>query len=136
MKLKLHHVGMLVSDIPAMKRLYQDRFGYHPDGDIIHDSVQTAYVQFMKLPNDSSYLEFISPDGPNSKLQRALSQGIGLHHLCYETDAIDECSAELRGRGMSLIQRPVGAVAFQGRRIAWLMGRDRVLIELVEAELR
>ena len=31
-----------------------------------------------------------------------------------------------------VIQEPTPAVAFGGRRIAWLMGDDRVLTELVE----
>ena len=123
---------MLVADIPTVKRIYQDRFGYAAHGDIVHDRVQTAYVQFMKLPHDSTYLEFISPDGPDSKLGQAMDKGGGLHHLCYVTDALEDACRHLRTTGMSLIHRPVGAVAFQDRRIAWLMGRDRILIELVE----
>jgi methylmalonyl-CoA/ethylmalonyl-CoA epimerase len=33
---------------------------------------------------------------------------------------------------MLLLQRPVPAAAFPGRRIAWLMGDDRLPVELVE----
>ena len=132
MTLRLHHLGMLVPDIAAASEVYQGRFGYERQGEIVHDPVQTAYVQFMRLPNDGTYLEFISPDGPNSKLQSALKKGIGLHHLCYVTDALEEACVDLRARGMTLIQHPVSATAFRGGRIAWLMGRDRILIELVE----
>ena len=64
MKLRLHHVGMFVADITAARRVYQDRFGYDVHGDVVHDPVQTAYVQFMRLPGDASFLEFIAPDGP------------------------------------------------------------------------
>jgi len=38
----------------------------------------------------------------------------------------------LRSGGFFLIAAPVPAVAFDGRRIAWLLGRDRSLVELVE----
>jgi len=132
MKLRLHHVGMLVADIAVARRVYQDRFGYDVHGDIVHDPGQTAYVQFMKLPGDTTFLEFIAPDGPGSKLADALNKGVGLHHLCYATETLDESCDYLRQQGMSLVRRPVGAVAFHGRRIAWLMGRDRMLVELVE----
>jgi hypothetical protein len=33
---------------------------------------------------------------------------------------------------MVVIHRPTPAVAFGGRRIAWLTGQDRLLIELIE----
>jgi methylmalonyl-CoA/ethylmalonyl-CoA epimerase len=132
MDLRLHHIGILARDISKETQAFESRFGYHEQGGVIHDSTQTAYVQFMKLSNDRVYLEFISPDGPGSKLQEAMDKGVKLHHLCYATDSLAESCAELRKKGMTLIQPPVGAQAFPGRRIAWLMGRDRMLIELVE----
>jgi methylmalonyl-CoA/ethylmalonyl-CoA epimerase len=130
--LKLHHVGMLVADISATRELYQKRFGYDVYGDIIHDPKQTAYVQFLKLPHDQVWLELVSPDRAESRFSNGLKQGLGLHHLCYATAAIENSCADLRQRGMTLIQGPVNAAAFPGRRIAWLMSRDRLLIELVE----
>jgi methylmalonyl-CoA/ethylmalonyl-CoA epimerase len=33
---------------------------------------------------------------------------------------------------MLILHKPVPAVAFEGRRIAWLMGMDGIPIELVE----
>ena len=132
MKLRLHHVGMLVDHIENTGKVYSERFGYETKTEVIHDPTQTALVQFFALPQDEVYLEFVSPDGAQSKLSSALERGIRLHHLCYSTDCLEETCAELRRKGMTLIQRPVNAAAFPGRRIAWLMGRDRVLIELVE----
>ncbi len=132
MNLRLHHVGILVKDIPQATADYASRFAYEVKSEVIHDSVQTAFVQFLKLPGESAYLEFVSPDGPASKLTNSLNRGGGLNHLCYATDDIDSACAELRARGMYLLQPPVAAAALPGRRIAWLMGRDRIPIELVE----
>ena len=132
MNLRLHHVGMLVGSIADESRIYQQRFGYEAQGEVIHDPVQTAFVQFLQLPQDDVYLELVSPDGPASKLGNALNKGVRLHHLCYATDSIEQSCAELRTKGMTLIQPPIGAPAFPGRRIAWLMSRDRLLVELVE----
>jgi methylmalonyl-CoA/ethylmalonyl-CoA epimerase len=132
MTLRLHHNGALVRDIPAATERYL-AIGYEKRTDVIHDPVQKAHVLFLRLPGDAVYLELIAPDGPESHLNAALDKGGGLHHLCYATDDIDAECARLRKTGMSLIRSPVPAVAFGGRRIAWLMGRDRVLTELVEA---
>ncbi len=132
MDLCLHHIGILVKDIPEATKLYKIRFGYEIKSDVIHDPVQTAYVQFLKLRSGSDYVEFISPDGPKSKLTNALKKGGGLNHLCYVTDDIDSVCEKLRSTGMYLLQSPVEAVAFKGRRIAWLMGRNMMPTELVE----
>lgn len=132
MQLTLHHVGIVVSDIAAATSLYTSRFGYEVKSDIIHDSWQRAYVRFLRLPGDQTYLEFVSPDGPESRLHHALAKKQSIHHLCYATGDIDSTCRDLQGRGMTLVRAPVSAVAFRGRRIAWMMGRDYVLVELVE----
>lgn len=130
--LRLHHVGIVVGSIPDSAAQFENRFGCEPRSDIVYDPVQQAYVHFAGQPGDRVYLEFVAPEGPGSRLNGALSKGGGLHHLCYSTDDIDITCADLRRKGMTLVRRPVGAVAFEGRRIAWLMGRDRILVELVE----
>jgi methylmalonyl-CoA/ethylmalonyl-CoA epimerase len=133
--LQLHHIGVLVKDLAKAAETYEGRFGYLRMSEIIHDPVQTAMVQFLQLQGDRAYTELITPDGPNSKLINALNKGEGLHHLCYSTDNIDETCARLRHERMTLIAKPVSAVAFDGRRVAWLRGTDRLLIELVERAL-
>ena len=132
MILKTHHVGIVVKDLAAAIAQYVGRFGYEIKTEIIHDPVQTAYVQFLQLPGDPVYLELVSPDGPTSRLSNALNRGNGLNHLCYATEDIEGAFRELRGMGLFSLRAPVPAVAFGGRRIAWLMGQDQVPIELVE----
>jgi methylmalonyl-CoA/ethylmalonyl-CoA epimerase len=130
--LRLHHVGILIKDISGAAELYAGRYGYKVKSEVIHDPVQGAYVQFLKLPGDHVFLEFISPDGPASHLSNALNKGGGIHHVCYAVADMDAQCAELRRKGMTLVRPTNAAVAFQGRRVAWLMGRDRALVELVE----
>jgi methylmalonyl-CoA/ethylmalonyl-CoA epimerase len=132
MKLALSHIGILVSDISKSVQTYAARFGYRPAGETIHDPVQTAYVQFLENDSAGICIELVMPDGPNSKLSNALKKGGGLNHLCYESDDIDKDCAELRSSGMFVLQAPVAAQAYPGRRIAWLMGKDGIPIELVE----
>lgn len=130
--MNVHHVGIVVANVEAATAHYAGYFGYEVKSAIIHDPVQTAYVQFLKLPGDSVYLEFVSPDRPNSRLTNALNKGGGLNHICYCTEDIEGELRRLRSRGLFLLQAPVAATAFPGRRIAWLIGKDQIPIELVE----
>lgn len=133
--LELHHVGIVTRDVAEATADYVRRFGYEVRTPIIHDPTQTAFVQFLSLPGSPSFVEFVAPDGPESKLSGALSKGGGLNHLCYAVSDIDEACRELRNQAMLLMQPPIAAVAFPDRRIAWLIGRDRIPIELVERGL-
>lgn len=128
----LHHFGVAVADIREAASRYIELFGYRLESELIHDQRQEAYVQFLRFPGDSTFLELVQPDGPESKLSRAIAKGGGLNHICLSTDDIEAACRDLRRRGLFLIAPPTPAVAFKGRRIAWLMGRDRVITELVE----
>jgi methylmalonyl-CoA/ethylmalonyl-CoA epimerase len=130
--LGVHHVGLVVRDIAEVAATYQRRYGYQARTEVIHDPVQTAYVQFFALGGGPVYLELVAPDSEHSKLSNALSKGGGLNHICYTTDDIDAACRDLRAEKMILIQPPTPAAAFPGRRIAWLMGLDRTPVELVE----
>jgi methylmalonyl-CoA/ethylmalonyl-CoA epimerase len=129
--LRLHHVGIVVKDIPASAGKYL-KFGYEVRTPVIHDPVQTAYVQFLSLGQQSVFIELVTPDGPSSKLANALAKGGGLNHLCYRACDIEAACTALRAGGMMLLLRPVAAAAFPGRRVAWLMGDDRTPVEIVE----
>jgi methylmalonyl-CoA/ethylmalonyl-CoA epimerase len=131
--LGVHHIGLVVPDIPEAAELYTRRYGYELMSEIILDRTQTAYVQFLRVPGDSVQLELVSPDSERSKLSSSLRKGGGLNHLCYVTSDIDAACRRLRAEQMILLQAPVKAAAFPGRRIAWLMGNDRTPIELLES---
>ena len=129
---RLHHVGIVVPDMAQACASYVGRFGFEVLSDVIHDPLQTAYVQFLRMPGDSTYVELVAPDGPASTLANALKKGGGLNHLCYVTPDLAGSIAAMTAEGMRLIRTPTPAVAFGGRQIAWLLGRDLALVELVE----
>lgn len=130
--LRSHHIGVLVKDVALASKDYIAKLGYEARSGVIHDPIQTAYVMFLALPGDTVFLELVAPDGPESRLSRALKAGGGINHICYEVDEIEGAVHSLRDADFFTIQEPVAAVAFSGRRIAWLMNRDHLLIELVE----
>jgi len=130
---QLHHVGYLVQDIETAARDFSERLGYVVESDLVEDPVQTAFVKFLRQPNATSWLELVMPNKAESKLSNALKRGVHLHHLCYETGDIDGACSHLQESGVLMICRPVAAVAFPGRKIAWFMDRAGLLMELVEA---
>jgi methylmalonyl-CoA/ethylmalonyl-CoA epimerase len=103
-----------------------------PATPVIHDPAQTALVQFLRLSSEAVYLELVAPDGENSRLTNVVKRGGGLNHLCYTTSQLEQEITALEETGMKLISEPKPAVAFGGRRICWLLGWDRLPIELVE----
>jgi methylmalonyl-CoA/ethylmalonyl-CoA epimerase len=130
--MRLHHTGVVVRDIKRAAGDFVSLWGYRFASGIIHDPLQTAHVQFLSLGDDRPFLELVAPDGPGSKLSVSAKERQGPHHLCYAVSDIEGMCDRLRDYGLFLIQEPVPAVAFPGRRIAWLMDRNRVLTELVE----
>lgn len=131
--LALHHTGLLVKDVAPAAQHYRDVLGYRIESEPVDDPAQTARVQFLRLPGAAHWLELVAPLGPESKLANALAKGGGLHHLCYEVADIGAATALFRAAGCLVVGEPVAAAAFPGRRIAWLMDRQRLLIELLEA---
>lgn len=129
---KLHHVGVLVQDIEAETANFVNRLGYAVESEIIEDQAQTAFVRFLRQEGAPSWLELIAPNGAGSKLCNALKKGGGLHHFCYEVDDLQKARTNLRKQGMMMIGEPVSAAAFPDRKIAWLMGHNRILVEILE----
>jgi methylmalonyl-CoA/ethylmalonyl-CoA epimerase len=78
-------------------------------------------------------IELVEPAADDSPILNFLHKGGGLHHLCYEVIDLEKSLAERQGRGLILVKKPLPAVAFENRRIAWLSGRENLLIELLES---
>jgi methylmalonyl-CoA/ethylmalonyl-CoA epimerase len=130
--MKLHHFGILVESIEASSRSYHQNFGYEIRSKIIHDPLQAAYVRFLAMPSETTYIELVSPDGPQSFLQNALKRAPGANHICFSTPDIEESLQHLSSIGGMILRPPVPAVAFRNKRIAWLMDPNCILVELVE----
>ena len=129
----LHHLGYLTADLPAAAVHFTRVLGYRLESPVIEDLVQTACVQFLRLPGATSWLELVAPNGPNSRLSNALKRGNALHHICYEVTDMERACACYRELGCLPVGLPTLASAFPGRRIAWFMDNRKFLFELVES---
>jgi methylmalonyl-CoA/ethylmalonyl-CoA epimerase len=103
------------------------------NGEIYEDPDHGVRVAFVITHSGDAAVELVQPRPGGSPIDRFLHErGGGLHHACYETENLEERLAEMRGKGASIVRRPKAAVAFQGRRVAWVLTPERFLIELLE----
>jgi len=130
----LHHVGFIVNSIEEVAVRFAGSIGAVWDHKITHDPLQRVKVSFIGGGNSSSPLvELVEPAGPNSPVDKFLQRGGGLHHLCYEVDRLEEQLSFSRSVGEVIVKPPLPAVAFEGRRIAWVVTKDKLLLEFLEA---
>jgi methylmalonyl-CoA/ethylmalonyl-CoA epimerase len=129
----LHHLGFAVSSIPAVAEEFALSTSARWNGEIIYDPIQRVRVSFFS-PADSRnpVFELVEPASEASPVTNFLKKGGGLHHVCYEIDNLDEGLREARSVGLVIVAHPAPAVAFAGRRIAWVCSKRRLLMELLE----
>src|SRR5262249_10741386 len=133
---RLHHVGLVVASIRTVVEGFARSLSASWDGRVFVDSSQSASVAFLRGVNESDPLiELVEPRGSASPVLGFLKRGGGLHHLCYEVPTLERQLEWSRSVGHKVVGRPLPAVAFGGRRIAWVYTPERLLMEYLEAEL-
>jgi len=133
---KLLHVGVAVPSLGPAAESLSKLFGYHLVSGPFDDPIQKVSVEFLaQSAEDSAEIELIAPAAEDSPIRSMLAKdGGGAYHLCFETSDIEAALAHAKAIGCIIVSPPVPAVAFQGRRIAWIYTRSRQLFELVEAK--
>ena len=130
----LHHIGFVVASIAASAEGFVSSLGGSWDGLIFEDPIQKVKVTFLTPRPCEPRVELIEPASDDSPVRKFLLQkGGGLHHFCYETSDLEAEMKDMRSRRAMLVRNPQPAVAFNGRRIAWLLTRENLLVELLEA---
>jgi len=126
---RIEHVGIVVRDLEASRKLWEGCFG------ICLGSVEESPVRGLALyPVGESIVELLAGYAPDHKFSRMITEGKGgLNHICFEVENIDEALAELKGKGVPLLDE-VPRIGHAGCRIAFLdpAGTENCLIELAE----
>jgi len=130
--LRMHHVGYAVHSISEyLERYVSPLLEPQAVSPIIEDPIQRVRIAFVTLPGGS--LELIEPTGADSPIQQILSRKRGgLYHVGYATPRFDEALAQATATGCRPLGKPVPAVAFDQRRIVFLLTPHFELIELIE----
>jgi methylmalonyl-CoA/ethylmalonyl-CoA epimerase len=134
---KLRHVGVAVPSLGPTTETLSTLFGYRVVSGPFDDPIQKVSVNFLTTSDkDTAEIELIAPLSEDSPITSMLTKsGGGAYHLCFETSDIDQALVHAKNNGCMIVSPPVPAVAFGGRRIAWIYTRSRQLFELVEAQV-
>ena len=131
--LKIDHLGIAVNSIDDGKDFWSGVLGLHFEGaeTVAEQKVTTAF--FPVGESEVELLESTAPDGPVAKYIEKRGQGI--QHVAFRVENIEEALAELKQKGVKLIdQEPrIGA---GGAKIAFLHPKATagVLVELCQRD--
>lgn len=101
MKAILDHVGIAVRDLNDALAFYRDALGLEVEAP---EEVASQRVRAHFLPAGESALELLEATAPESAIAKFVEKrGPGLHHVALRVDDIRAALAELKARGIRLI---------------------------------
>ena len=128
---RVDHVGIAVKDLAASVKWYEETLGLHSKGTEV---VQEQQVTVAFLPCGDSELELLESTSQEGPIARFIEKnGEGIQHIAIRVDDIDAALAELKEKGVRLIDQTPRYGA-GGARIAFLHPKAThgVLLELCE----
>ncbi len=134
MKVKhIDHIGIAVKEIQQAGKFYTDILGLKIE-DIETVVEQKVNVAFLPITDSEvELLESTEPDGPVAKFIDA--RGEGIQHIAFCVENIEEALAELKAKGVRLIdEKPRKGAG--GAMIAFIHPKETngVLVEICERD--
>jgi methylmalonyl-CoA/ethylmalonyl-CoA epimerase len=130
--MEFHHIGVAVNNLDKSIEIYTD-LGYTVKNGLTYfDPIQNVNICFMFKENHP-LIELISPHNDESPIIRILNvNGPTPYHTCYEVDSIEDQIIKLKKNGFIQISKIQSAIAFDGRKICFLINREIGLLELLQ----
>ena len=128
---QINHVAVVVADMEKSLSFWRDALGLelHEMRDVPAEMSQVAF-----LPLAGSEIELVQPTSQDSGIAKYLAKrGPGMHHICLEVDDIDGMLAQLKAKGIRLINEQPRAAA-DGKKYAFIHPESTggVLVELYQ----
>ena len=134
-EMKIHHWGIAVAKMTDAIQEYK-RFGWIWDGEIIEDTDRNVNLAFLHKNNSDEMIELVCAAGEKSPISATLKLMKNIstpYHICYEVEDLEKTIQILKQRHYIVTSAPNPAVAFENRRVAFLLNRDVGLVELLES---
>ena len=131
----INHIGIAVKSISEALPIYKDVFGMVYEGEEIVPS-QKVKVAFLLAGN--TRIELLEPIDETSAIAKFIeTKGEGIHHLALEVTSIKDRIAELKDKGIQLIDEEPRPGAHHTE-VAFIHPKSvhRVLVELCEKPKR
>ena len=126
---KFHHIGLATKSIESFLR----RFGDLEVTETLEfeDLTQGVYGKFVNVGGMA--LEIMEPLKGDPTLDPWLETGNRIYQIAFEVDDLDAEIESAHNEKIRVVRAPHAAVAFNGRRVAFLMPAPGLLIELIES---
>lgn len=127
----INHVAVVVDDMEKSLAFWRDALGIevHELRDVPAEKSQVAF-----LPLAGSEVELVRPTSDDSGIAKYLvKRGPGMHHICLEVDDIAAMLAQLKSKGIHLINEEPRTAA-DGKKYAFVHPESTsgVLVELYQ----
>ena len=129
MKVRIDHIGIAVTNIAEALAFYRDALGLEVEAP---EDVPSQRVRAHFIPAGESAIELLEATSDDSPIAKyTAKRGPGLHHLTLRVDDIEAALAQLKARGVRLIDEHVRPGA-HGSRVAFIhpSSAHGVLVEL------
>lgn len=128
---RVDHIAIVVNDLEGALSFWRDALGLELDHvqDVPEQGSQVAF-----LPAGDSEIELVRPTDADSGIARYLQKrGPGMHHICLEVDEIETILADLKAKGIRLINETPRSGS-GGRQYAFIHPESAcgVLVELYQ----
>lgn len=139
---RMDHVGIVVNDIDAAAAFFvelgfEERGSGRVGGELVERIVAVPGVQsdfsMLKTPDDAYGIELIRFAAPTvlEGDSHAPANTLGLRHLCFEVDDIEDTVERLARHGGELVGEIVNYEDFY--LLCYLRGPDGIIVELAQA---
>lgn len=127
----IDHIGIAVKSIDESLKFWEDTLGIkcHDVEEVAEQKVKTAF-----LPVEDTEIELLEGTSEESPVAKFIAaKGEGIHHLAIRVDNLEEALAELKAKGVRLIDEKPRCGA-GGAKIAFLHPKATggILLELSE----
>ncbi len=129
LKCEFHHLALACADLDREARSWLG-LGYRSEAPDFEDPIQKVRGRFIVGPGPR--LELLAPLTADSPIAPIIRRGVKMYHQAYVAPSFDATLVTLRNANFKLMTGPVPAVAFGGRRIAFLMAPNLNVIEIIE----
>ena len=129
----IDHICFAVRDLHDGIAYWDNTFGYKQVTKIVENSLQKVRVTFLSK-DDSILIKLIEPLESNQSLINFVNRGGGFHHICFKCTDIDKEIEELSKKGLKTLVYPQKGEAFNNNRIAFLLARYGLNIELIDTD--
>jgi methylmalonyl-CoA/ethylmalonyl-CoA epimerase len=100
---KIDHIGIAVKNIEDVLAFYTEALGLENQG---YEIVEDQGVRVAFLPVGESRFELLEPINEASPIAKFIAKrGEGIHHICLDVEDVSETLAEMKERGMQLIDQ-------------------------------